>query len=164
MPSEATLVLIKPDAIKRELSGAVLSRLETLGLEIIGAKPVRVSEALARAHYKHLKEKPFFDELIEYLQGKLHGTSYVLAFVFWGPNAVGRVRQLTGATDPEKADPATIRGALGRITTTGVMENVLHASADASEADREIRLWFKPDELLRRLSPEMRQRARAQRP
>jgi len=146
---EATLVLIKPDAIQRGLAGAALGRLEPLGLQVIGAKAVRVSRALAREHYSALRDRPFFEELLDYLQGKLHGTSYVLAFVLWGPNAVARVRRVTGATHPERAQPTTIRGALGRMTTDGVMENVLHASADAGEARRETRLWFKPQELLR---------------
>lgn len=147
MAQQATLVLIKPDAIKRGLAGEVLTRLETLQLEVIGAKVVRVSEALAREHYKHLKEKPFFDELVDYLQGKLHGTTYVLAFVLWGEEAIARVRRLAGATHPEQAQPMSIRGALGRMTTTGLMENVVHASTDAAEAVREISLWFTAGEL-----------------
>lgn len=149
MPDEATLVIIKPDAIKRGLIGETLSRLEPLGLEIIGAKVMRVSHELAQQHYQHLEDKPFFKLLLEHLQGKLHGVPYVLAFVFWGPEAIARVRQVTGATHPEHAEPLSIRGALGRMTEGGVMENILHASADAEEAEREIRMWFKPGELLR---------------
>lgn len=149
MAQQATLVLIKPDAIQRGLVGEVLSRLEELRLEVIGAKAARVSRVLAEAHYQNIRGKPFFDETVEYLQGSLHGTSYVLVFVFWGEEALARVRQVTGATHPEQAEPRTIRGALGRIATSGLMENVLHASADAREAEREIRLWFKPSELLR---------------
>ena len=149
MAEQATLVIIKPDAIKRGMMGEVLSRLEPLHLEIIGAKAVRVSQALAEAHYQDLRQKPFFRELIDYLQGKLHGTSFVLALVFWGPDAIERVRQVAGATHPEQADPVSIRGALGRMTSAGVMENVLHASADPQEALREIALWFTPQELLR---------------
>ena len=149
MPNEATLVLIKPDAIKRGLIGAVLSRLEPLQLDIIGAKVVRVSRELATAHYQHLRDKPFFGQLLNYLQGTLHETPYVLAFVLWGSEAIERVRKVAGATHPEQAHPTTIRGSLGRMTESGVMENVVHASADPSEAEREIRLWFKSQELLR---------------
>lgn len=149
MSDEATLVIVKPDAIRRGLAGAVLSRLEPLGLEVIGAKAVRVSQALAEEHYRHMRDKPFFGELVAYLQGELHQTSYVLAFVLWGEDAIERVRQATGATHPEQADPASIRGALGRMTTAGLMENVAHASSDRAEAEREIALWFRPDELLR---------------
>lgn len=155
---QATLVLIKPDAIRRGLTGAVLSRLDALQLEIIGAKTVRVSRQLAEAHYQHLRDKPFFSELLDHLQGKLHDTAYVLAFVYWGPDAIARVRQVTGATHPEQADPLSIRGSMGRITASGLMENLLHASADPREAQREIRLWFRPQELLRDCLPK-RQRA-----
>ena len=152
MANQATLVIIKPDALQRELAGAVLSRLEPLKLEIIGAKVVRVSHELAEEHYKHIKDKPFFRETVEHLKGTLHGVGYVLAFVFWGPDAIERVRQVTGATNPEKADPITIRGAFGRNLSSGLMENVLHAASNPEEARREIAMWFKPEELLRDLS------------
>jgi nucleoside-diphosphate kinase len=148
MPDQATLVLIKPDAIRRGQIGAVLSRLESLGLEIVGAKVARVSRDVAADHYQHLRDKPFFEQLLDHLQGKLHDTPYVLVFVLRGANAIERVRQVVGATHPEQAAPMTIRGALGRVTAAGVMENVVHASADPAEAEREIRLWFQPQELL----------------
>ncbi len=148
MAKEATMVIIKPDALQKGLMGAALSRLETLKLEIIGAKVMRVSRAQAEEHYKHLRDKPFFGELLDHIQGKLHDTPYVVVFVFWGERAIGRVRELVGATHPEKADPMSIRGALGRMTESGIMENVLHSSSDAEEAEREIGLWFKPGELL----------------
>ena len=148
---EATLVLIKPDAMRRGLAGEVLSRLETLQLDIIGAKMMRVDRALAERHYHHIRSKPFFEETVEYLQGKMHGVSAILAFVFWGAKAVERVREAIGLTHPEKADPVSIRGALGRMATSGLMENVVHASADLEEAQREIWLWFAPEELLRQL-------------
>ena len=163
MRDQATLVLIKPDAIKRGLTGAVLSMLDPLRLEIIGAKAVRASQELAEAHYQHIREKPFFRETVDHLLGKLHGVAYVLAFVLWGPDAIERVRHVTGATHPEQAEPTSIRGAFGRMTTSGLMENVLHASSDAKEAEREIRLWFTPQELLRDLgvfSPQQTGRAR----
>lgn len=146
--NQATLILIKPDAIKRGLIGAVLSHLEALQLECLGAKAVRVSRALAETHYDNIKGKPFFAETVDYLQGNRHGTRYVLAFVLWGPDAVERVRQVAGSTHPEKADPRSLRGAFGRITASGLMENVLHASSSLEEAEREIALWFKPGELL----------------
>lgn len=152
MAEEATFVIVKPDAIKRGLVGVVLSRLETLHLHIIGAKVVRVSRELAEEHYHHLREKPFFGELLDYLEGKIHDVPYVLALVFWGADAIRRVRELTGLTHPERAEPTSIRGSLGRITGSGVMENVVHASSDSQEAEREIQLWFKPTELLRDLN------------
>ena len=153
MASEATLVIIKPDAIRRGLAGAVFSRLEELQLDVVGAKAVRVSRALAEEHYTMLRDKPFFEELLNHIQGKLHETRYVLAFVLYGPDAIARVRQLAGATHPEKADPRSIRGSLGRMTTSGLMENMVHASSDPHEAEREIKLWFRPEELLEELFP-----------
>lgn len=149
MADQATLVVIKPDAIQRQLMGAVLSRLEPLQLEIIGAKALQVDRAMAEAHYKHLQEKPFFGITVDHLQGKLHGTKFVLAFIFWGPEAIARVRDVMGATHPEKADPRSIRGSFGRMTEEGLMENIMHASESAAEAEREIKLWFQPSELLR---------------
>jgi nucleoside-diphosphate kinase len=149
MANQATLVVIKPDALQKGLAGAAITKLEPLKLEIIGAKAVRVSQELAEEHYKHIRQKPFFRETVDHLKGAVHGTPYVLALVFWGPDAIERVRQVTGATNPEKADPMSIRGSFGRNLASGLMENVLHASSDPAEAQREIALWFKPDELLR---------------
>ena len=148
MADQATLVIIKPDAIKRGLMGEALSRLEPLQLHIIGVKVMAVNQALAEEHYQHIRQKPFFKETVDHLRGILHGVSHVVAFVFWGPDAIERVRQVTGATNPEKAEPQTIRGALGRNLSTGLMENVIHSSSDPADAEREIRLWFAPGELL----------------
>jgi len=150
MPTERTLVLIKPDAAVRGLTGFVLDRLESTGLLMSGAKLVRVTEALAREHYKQLSHQPFFNQLIDYLLGNLHGEKHhrVLALVYQGENAIQKVRQLAGATHPEKAEKTSLRGALGRVTAKGVIENILHASSDSQEAEREIRLWFKPEELV----------------
>ena len=147
---ENTLVLIKPDALQRNLTGHVVFRLAQAGLYIVGAKVVQVSDALAHEHYKHLRNKPFFPELIRYIKGELHGklSSGVLAFVYRGENAVQKVRDVAGATHPEQADPKSLRGAYGRITTKGVMENVIHASSDPAEAQREIGLWFAPEEIV----------------
>src|SRR6185295_17367534 len=106
-------------------------------------KVVRVTEALAKEHYRHLHDKPFFGELIDFIQGKMHGAeaSGVLAFVYEGDNCVKKIRDIAGATNPEAAAPTTLRGQYGRITTKGVMENVIHASSDPVEAEREINLW-----------------------
>lgn len=150
---DATLVVIKPDAITRGLTGATLSRLETLPLKLIGAKVATVSQELAEAHYQALRAKPFFQDLIKHIRGQLHHVESVLALVYAGPGAIEQVRQLAGATNPEHAEPLTLRGALGRMTTAGVMENVIHASSDGQDAEREIKLWFRPDELLAPLYP-----------
>ncbi len=151
--NQATLVIIKPDGLKKSLTGNILTRLSETRLKIIGAKVVRVTRELAEAHYAHLKDKPFFEDLIKYIQGYYHGVNRVLALVYYGPQAIEKVRKICGATNPEEADPTTIRGQYGRITTTGVYENVIHASANESEAEREIKLWFEPEELVLELYP-----------
>lgn len=151
--SEPTLVLIKPDGLVKSLTGNILTRLSETKLEIVAAKMVRVSDELAREHYKHLEGKPFYEELIQYIKGELHNRRKVLAMVYYGEGAIEKVRQLAGATNPEEADSISIRGQYGRITTKGVYENVIHASNNLKEAEREIKLWFKPDEIIVDLYP-----------
>lgn len=147
---QQTLVVIKPDGLKKSLTGNILTRLSETKLRIVGAKVVRVSRELAEKHYAHLKDRPFFDEVIKYMQGKLYGKDYerVLALVYEGEDAIRKVRKLAGATNPEEADPTSIRGQFGRIRTTGIFENVVHCSANEEEAEREIKMWFAPDELI----------------
>lgn len=149
-PNQYTLVLIKPDGLKKSLTGNILTKLSETRLVILGCKVVRVSRELAESHYRHLKDKPFFGDLVEYIQGKPYGPDYqrVMALVYGGPDAIQKVRQLAGATNPEEADSVSIRGAYGRITTKGVFENVIHASANPEDAEREIKLWFQPHELV----------------
>lgn len=150
---QQTLILIKPDGLKKSLTGNVLTRLSETKLEIVAAKIVRVTRQLAEEHYKHMKEKPFFEELIKYIMGELHGRRKVLALVYWGEDAIQKVREIAGGTNPEEANPITIRGQYGRITTKGVYENVIHASTNEEEAEREIKLWFEPDEIIVDLYP-----------
>src|SRR3989338_9427181 len=128
--NQQVLVLIKPDGLKKSLTGNILTRLSETKLEIVGAKMVRVSRELAEEHYQQLRDKPFFEELIRYLQGELHERRKAMALVYWGPGAIEKVRALAGATNSEEADPTTIRGSYGRITTSGIYENVVHASAN----------------------------------
>ena len=149
---EQTLVLIKPDGLKKSLTGNILTRLSETKLDIVGAKIVKVSKELAREHCKALKEKEFFEDLIKYIMGEYHKKK-VMALVYWGENAISKVREICGSTNPEEADPVSIRGAYGRITTKGVYENVIHASTNKTEAEREIKLWFKPDEIIVEIYP-----------
>jgi nucleoside-diphosphate kinase len=151
--NQATLILIKPDGLKKSLTGNILTRLSETKLEIVAAKIVRVSRQLAEAHYAHLKGKPFFEELIKYIQGELHDRRKVMALIYWGKDAIKKCRELAGATNPEEAESTTIRGSYGRITTSGVYENVIHVSSNEQEAEREIKLWFKPDEIIVDLYP-----------
>jgi nucleoside-diphosphate kinase len=144
---QATLVIIKPDGLQKSLTGNILTKLSDTRLTIIAAKVKQVSRQLAEEHYKHMKEKPFFEEIVLYLMGEFH-TKRTMALVYYGDDAISRVRQICGATNPEEAAPATIRGSYGRITTKGVYENVIHASSDPKDAEREIKLWFEPDEIV----------------
>ncbi|MFH1824490.1 MAG: nucleoside-diphosphate kinase [Candidatus Firestonebacteria bacterium] len=152
--NQQTLVIIKPDGLKKSLTGNILTRLSEAKLEIAAAKVLRVSKELAEEHYKHLKGKPFFEDLIKYIQGEFHNRKKVLAMVYWGENAIKKVRDIAGATNPEEADSISIRGAYGRITTRGIYENVIHTSANKEDAEREIKLWFKPDEIIVNVYPD----------
>ncbi|MFH0877045.1 MAG: nucleoside-diphosphate kinase [Candidatus Omnitrophota bacterium] len=151
--NEATLILIKPDGLKRSLTGNILTRLSETKLEIVAAKVLRVTRELAEAHYEHLKDKPFFDDVIKYLMGEFHDRRKVMALLYWGEGAILKCRKLAGATNPEEADSVSIRGSFGRITTRGVYENVIHVSANAIDAERETKLWFEPDEVIVDLFP-----------
>ncbi len=150
--TQQTLVLIKPDGLKKSLTGNVLTRLSETKLDIVAAKIVKVSRELAEKHYAALKDKPFYGDLIKYIMGEYHKKK-VMALVYWGEDAINNVRKICGSTNPEEADPVSIRGAYGRITTKGVYENVIHASTNAQEAEREIKLWFQPDEVIVDLYP-----------
>jgi len=152
MPNQQTLVLIKPDGLKKSLTGNILTRLSETKLDIIAAKIVKVSRELAEEHYVQLKGKPFFADLIKYIMGDYHKKK-VMALVYWGPDAIKKVRDICGSTNPEEADAVSIRGAYGRITTKGVYENVIHASTDEKEAEREIKLWFAPEDVIMDIYP-----------
>lgn len=147
MAMEQTLILIKPDGITKSLTGNILTRLSETKLEILAAKMVKVSKELAEKHYEHLKEKPFFAELIKYIQGEYHKKK-VMALVYGGEDAIEKVREIGGATNPEEADCVSIRGAYGRITTQGVFENVIHASDSMESAEKEIKMWFSPEDVI----------------
>lgn len=152
MAEQATLVIIKPDGLVKSLTGNILTRLSESKLVIIGAKIKEVTRELAEEHYSHMKDKPFFEEIVKYIMGEYH-TKRVMAMVYYGEDAVQKVRKICGATNPEEAEPGTIRGSYGRITTKGVYENVIHASGTPEEAEREVKLWFEPDEIVFDLYP-----------
>lgn len=151
--NQAVLILIKPDGLKKSLTGNILTRLSETKLEIVAAKMVRVNRELAEKHYCYLKEKPFFEELVKYIQGELHSRRKVMALIYWGKDAINKCRELAGSTNPEEAEATTIRGSYGRITTAGVYENVIHVSSNEPEAEREIKLWFRPEETIVDLYP-----------
>ena len=133
MSEEATLVICKPDAVRRGLVGDILGRLERKGLRIDELKMMKVSKALARRHYAEHAAKPFFGELVEFITG-----GPVVVAKVSGRDAVGVVRTLMGATDPAVSAPGTIRGDLGIEIT----ENLVHGSDSPASAKRELGLFF----------------------
>ena len=136
---ERTLVLIKPDGVQRLLAGRILARYEERGLRLVGLKLMVVDRDLAERHYAVHREKPFFRGLVEFIiSGPL------VAAVLEGPNAIGVVRAMNGATRPHEAAPGTIRGDFALETA----QNLVHASDSAETAIAEIDLWFTDDELL----------------
>ena len=157
MAIERTLVLVKPDGMQRHLAGLAIDRLENTHMELIGIKVATVTDALARKHYALLegvgpfKDKKLFEHLINFIKGEYHGDPRhrVMALVYQGEDAVKAIRAAVGATNPEDASPDTIRGAFGRICHKHwYYENVVHASGNTEEAEREIAIWFRPEELL----------------
>ena len=130
---ERTLVLVKPDAVRRGLAGEILARFERRGLAIRAAKLVRVSRALAEQHYAEHAEKPFFGELVDFIM-----TGETLALVLEGEGAIGVVRATVGATNPAQAGSGTIRGDLA----LSMPDNLVHGSDAPETAAREIALWF----------------------
>lgn len=150
---QQALIIIKPDGLKKSLTGSILTKLSESKLEIIGAKVVMPTKELAEKHYSHLKTKPFFEELVSYFCGEIHKTKRVLLLLYQGENAIEKLRNIAGSTNPEEAEPTTIRGSYGRITTKGVYENVLHVSSNDTEAEQEIKLWFTPAEVVYEIYP-----------
>jgi nucleoside-diphosphate kinase len=136
--TERTLVLIKPDAVQRLLTGRILSRFEERGLKLVGLKLVRVSRDLAERHYAVHKQKPFFGSLVDFIT-----SSPLVAVAVEGPNAIAVVRAMVGATRPHEAAPGTIRGDFALETA----QNLVHASDGLDTAASELGLWFRPDEL-----------------
>ena len=132
--TERTLVLVKPDGVKRLLVGEILGRIERKGLTIAALELKNVSEDLARRHYAEHEDKPFFPSLLEFIT-----SGPVVAVIAEGPRAIAAFRQLAGGTDPvEKAAPGTIRGDLALVT----QDNLVHRSDSPESAAREIELWF----------------------
>jgi nucleoside-diphosphate kinase len=152
MQIERTLVLIKPDGVKRGIMGRIISRFEDAGLKIVAMKLRQSNEAHSLKHYtediEKRRGKKVRDMLVDFLK-----TGPVLAFVLEGVNAIENVRKMVGATEPKSAAPGTIRGDFSHVSFSyadakgKVVENLIHASADATDAEREVWLWFNEDEI-----------------
>ncbi len=132
-------MLVKPDGVQRGLIGTVIGRIESKGLKIAGLKLIHVSEELAKEHYGEHVARPFFGDLVSFIT-----SSPVVALAIEGDNAVSVVRTMMGVTNPQEASPGTIRGDFGM--TIGM--NLVHGSDSVESADRELNLFFKPDDIL----------------
>ncbi|MEX0790314.1 MAG: nucleoside-diphosphate kinase [Actinomycetota bacterium] len=130
---ETTLVLVKPDGVRRSLVGEVITRIERKNLTLVALQMVRVDEDLARRHYSIHVNQPFFQHLLEFIT-----SGPVVAIAVQGAGAVGVVRSLMGATDPKTAAPGTIRGDFGLVVT----ENLVHGSDAVESAEYELSLFF----------------------
>jgi len=135
---ERTLILIKPDAVRRRLAGEILGRIEARGFVVRAGKLLTVSRELGEEHYAEHREKSFFGDLVEFITS---GPTWAL--VVEGEGAIATMRMTIGATDPAKADPGTIRGDLAM----SMPDNLVHGSDSPDSSAREIALWFSPDEL-----------------
>ena len=135
---ERTLVLIKPDAIQRDLVGAIITRLENKGLKLIGMKMIQLTDAVLDDHYSHLRSLPFFPEIKRFMS-----STPVIACCWEGVDAVNTVRLLCGITKAREAAPGTIRGDLAM----SIQANLVHASDTVETAQAEVKRFFKPEEL-----------------
>jgi len=136
---ERTLILIKPDAVRRSLAGEILARIERRGFDVRGAKLVTATRDLGERHYAEHKEKPFFGDLVDFITS---GPTWAL--VVEGEGAIATLRRTIGATNPADADAGTIRGDLA----SSMPDNLVHGSDSPDSAEREIALWFSGDELV----------------
>lgn len=140
MVQERTLLIVKPDGVRRGLIGRLISRFEDAGLLLVGIKMIKADETLLGKHYEEHLGKGFYPSLIEFMM-----SNPVIAFVLKGEGAINVCRKLTGSTNPANADPGTIRGDFAHALPNG--QNLIHASATTEDAEREIPLWFNNQEL-----------------
>ena len=136
--TQQTLVLIKPDGVKRNLIGEIISRLEAKGYVVADLKKFTPSKDLLHKHYAEHEGKPFFEPLVEFMS-----SGDVVAIKLEGHRVIEGFRSLAGATDPTVAAPGTIRGDLGRDWGAAVQQNLVHGSDSPESAARELALWFK---------------------
>lgn len=135
---QKTLVLVKPDALQRELVGKVVSRFEQKGLKIVAMKLAHLDEATLTEHYGHLKEKAFFGDLLKFMM-----QTPVVAMILEGIGAIDEVRKIVGSTNPREADAGTIRADM----SMNVPSNMVHASDSLDAAQVEIKRFFKEEEV-----------------
>ena len=139
MDTQTTLIIAKPDALQRALTGQIIARFEAKGLKLVAAKLINVPEATAKQHYAEHDGKPFFPDLIKFIT-----SSPVLVMAVRGRNAVAACRKVIGSTDGANAEPGTLRGDFGISKSL----NLVHGSDSPESAERELAIWFQPDEIL----------------
>lgn len=135
---QKSFVMMKPDAVARRLIGKILSRFEEKGLQVVAVKLIKINEDLAKTHYGEHSDKPFFNDLVNYIT-----SSPSLAMVIKGEDAISVIRKMVGATNPIEADIGTIRGDYAM----DIGRNIIHASDSPASAEREIALFFNEDEI-----------------
>jgi nucleoside-diphosphate kinase len=146
---ERALVLIKPDAMAKQLAGIIIHDISQLRLKMIGLKLVNVKKNLAEQHYECHKEKPFYADLLKYIMGEYHNVDSIIAIAYEGDNAIKKLREYTGQKNPDEADPSTIRGRYGKVhSKTNNFDNVIHSSDSPENAEKEIPIWFSKEELI----------------
>src|SRR3954465_14074266 len=139
MALESTLLILKPDAVQRGLVGEIVTRFEKKGIQIVGAKMMKIPPQLAEQHYAPHKGKPFYEGLVKFMT-----SSPVIVLALAGKDVINIARKMMGATFGSKAEPGTIRGDFGVSNSF----NLIHGSDSAESAQRELGLFFKPDELI----------------
>ena len=136
---ERTFLAIKPDGVQRKLIGEIIRRFETKGFTLVGLKLMNVSRELAETHYGVHRERPFFAGLVDFIT-----SGPVVAMVWEGDGVIASARKIIGATNPLNAEPGTLRGDFG----VNVGRNIIHGSDAPETAQKEIGLWFMPEELV----------------
>jgi nucleoside-diphosphate kinase len=146
---EKVLVLIKPDAMAKKLGGIIIHDISQLNLKMIGLKLVSVKKHLAEKHYENHKEKPFYPDLLKYIMGEYHNIDSIIAIAYKGEDAVKKLREYAGKTNPDEAEPSTLRGRYGKINSkTNNLDNVMHVSDSPENGEKEILIWFSNAELI----------------
>jgi len=150
---QPVLIIIKPDGMSRNLVGNVFTKFAGAGLKIVAICIAKTTRKLAEEHYVNISGQPFFKDTVSYFCGKFHKVNSVMTIVYYGEGAIKKCRKIAGATNPKEATASSIRGAYGRVSKAGIFENVIHVSSDENEAEREIKLWFAPDDIITKLYP-----------
>jgi nucleoside-diphosphate kinase len=135
--AERTLVLVKPDGVRRYLVGEIISRIEAKGYKIVALRMLNADREILKSHYAEHEGKPFYEPLMEFMQ-----SGPIVALIAEGQRVIEGFRSLAGATDPTVAAPGTIRGDLARDQGTKVVQNLVHGSDSVESAEREIKIFF----------------------